>query len=145
MSERNDLRALNKQAIRETLAGYAIAAEHMERERIERLRATTAEESRAIYAQLVNLHQQWVTGLKASEQEGLRRLEEWRLQTKLAVRQAFDRIAYQRIVVSANDDAAWEIGSAMFGGGPDPSQSCRRTRSRFTRYRGRDHSTGLTA
>jgi hypothetical protein len=96
MTERDELRALNKQAIRETLAGYAVASEYIERERIERLRAMTAEESRAIYAQLIDLHQQWLAGLKESDKEGLQRLEEWRLQTKLAVRQAFHKIAHAR-------------------------------------------------
>ncbi len=44
---------LDKQRIRETLEGYAVANELIERERIERLQRMTPEEARRIFADLV--------------------------------------------------------------------------------------------
>jgi hypothetical protein len=53
----------------------------------------TPEESTAIYADLVALHQQWIQGLTEADQAGLRRLEAWQLETKIRVRKAFEKVA----------------------------------------------------
>lgn len=82
--------AQNKQLIRETIAGYAAAAEVIEQERIERLRQITDEESRADYAMLLSFHRLFKN---ESDKEGLERLEQWRLQEKIAVRQVFEKTA----------------------------------------------------
>lgn len=50
MTDPATIAARNRQLIRETIAGYAAAAEVIEQERIERLRQITDEESRADYA-----------------------------------------------------------------------------------------------
>ncbi len=80
----------NKQRVRETIAGYAAAAEYIEQERIERLRRLTDEEARADYAALVNFHKSFKND---RDEEGLKRLEAWRLQEKIALRQAFEKVA----------------------------------------------------
>lgn len=80
----------NKRLIRETIAGYAAAAEIIEQERIERLRRMTDEEARADYAALVKFHRLFNN---ESDPAGLKRLEEWRLQEKIALRQAFETVA----------------------------------------------------
>jgi hypothetical protein len=84
---------LDKQQILETLEGYAIANELIERERIERLKQMTPEEARATFADLVATYRRLAAANHEPNDEGLRRLELWRLQTKIAARQAFDRIA----------------------------------------------------
>jgi len=84
---------LDKQAMREALAGYVTAAEVIEQERIERLRRMTPEESLRDYAALVVFHWRWLQALSEIEQEGLRRLEQRRLEEKLAVRRAFEKVA----------------------------------------------------
>jgi hypothetical protein len=73
-----------KAAVCETIAGYAQAAAVIERERMERLARMTAEEAQAIY-----------DGLCASWQQtdDLERLEQWRLETLLAVREAIARLS----------------------------------------------------
>lgn len=50
MDDPKALALANKQLIREAIAGYAVAAEYIERERIERLCRMTPEQSRADYA-----------------------------------------------------------------------------------------------
>jgi len=90
MTDPATIAARNKQLIHETIAGYAAAAEVIEQERIERLRQITDEESRADYAILVNFHREYLSHLTEKEQEGLRRLEEKRLQEKIALRHAFE-------------------------------------------------------
>ncbi len=75
------------------IAGYAVAAEYIEQERIERLRRMTDEEARADYAALVNFHRQFKND---ADKEGLKRLEEWRLQEKIAMRRAFEKVARAR-------------------------------------------------
>ena len=73
--------------MRETLSGYARAAAVVERERMERLARMTPEEARAIYDDLCRC---WVTWGKA---HALGRLEQWRLETLLAVREAVARLS----------------------------------------------------
>jgi len=69
-------------AVREILSGYAQAAAVIERERMERLARMTPEEARAIYDDLCR---SWATWGKGHD---LGRLEQWRLETLLAVREA---------------------------------------------------------
>lgn len=83
----------NKQLIRETIVGYAVAAEFIEQERIDRLRRITPEESKADYGMLVDFHRNYLSRLTDKEKEGLRRLEEWRLREKIVVRQVFENVA----------------------------------------------------
>jgi hypothetical protein len=66
----------------ETLSGYARAAAVMERERMERLARMTPDEARAIYDDLCCSWATW------GQDRELERLEQWRLETLLAVRQA---------------------------------------------------------
>jgi len=73
--------------VRETLSGYAQAAAVVERERMERLAWMTPAETRAIYDDLCR---SWSTWGKAQD---LERLEQWRLETLLAVREAMARLA----------------------------------------------------
>lgn len=93
MSKWSNSQDLDKQAIREALAGYAAAAEVIERERIQCLRQMTPEESRRIYADLVAFHQHWKETLSDSDREGLERLAQHRLEEKLALRRALDKVA----------------------------------------------------
>jgi len=74
-------------AVREALSGYARAAAVVERERMERLAQMTPEEARAIYDDLCR---SWATWGQARD---LKRLEQWRLETLLAVREAMDRLS----------------------------------------------------
>ena len=75
-------------AVRETLSGYAKAAAFVERERMERLVRMTPEEARAIYDDLCR---SWVTWGRARD---LERLEQWRLETLLAVREAMAHLSH---------------------------------------------------
>ena len=68
--------------VRETISGYARAAAVMERERMERLARMTPEEARAIYDDLCRSWATW------GRDRDLERLEQWRLETLLAVREA---------------------------------------------------------
>lgn len=82
--------AQHKHILREMLAGYAVMNEVIEQERIERLRKMTPEQSWDEYKSLW----QWYQTLKRDDDpEGLRRLEDWRLQGKFAMRQAFEVVA----------------------------------------------------
>lgn len=83
----------NKQLIRQTLAGYAAAAEIIEQERIKRLRQMKVEESRAEYAALIAFHQ---AHQNDADGEGLERLEKWRLEEKIAMRRLFEMVARGR-------------------------------------------------
>ena len=81
---------MNEQ-VAETLAGYARAAEFLEKERRERLSKLTVEESRAIFAELVESGD----SMPVSDEDA-QRLLRWRLETKIAVRRAFRRLAQAR-------------------------------------------------
>ena len=74
--------------IAEMVRGYARADVFMERERMARLAAMTPEESRAIFDELTAA---W--DAVADNETGLERLAEWRLETVLAVRAAFQKMA----------------------------------------------------
>jgi hypothetical protein len=74
-------------AVRETLSGYARAAAVTERERMERLARMTPEEAHAVYDDLC---QSWSA---QRDTQDLERLERWRLETLLAVRDAMARLS----------------------------------------------------
>ncbi len=76
-----------RDAVRETLSGYAQAAAFVERERMERLARMTPEEARAIYDDLCRSWAFW------GRDRDLERLERWRLETLLAVREAMACLA----------------------------------------------------
>jgi hypothetical protein len=88
------IRFKEQQAIvRETLSGYAYAADIVEQERMERLARMTPEEARAIYEDLCH------TGMAQRQRmtkEELERLEQWRLETLLSVRDAMARMWVKR-------------------------------------------------
>jgi len=86
-----------KQLIRETLAGYAAANEYLEQERKERLAHLTPEKARAM-ADAVNAC--WKP-LDMND-PGVRRMEEWRLETKLKVRRAFYKLAQAQGLIPAS-------------------------------------------
>ena len=74
-------------AVRETLSGYARAAAVTEREWMERLARMTPEEAHAVYDDLC---QSWSAWRNAQD---LERLEQWQLETLLAVREAMARLS----------------------------------------------------
>jgi hypothetical protein len=76
---------MDKSVIRETLAGYAYTSDLIERERM------TSEEARCIWQDLVA---SWEVSLQPTE--GLDRLDLWRVETLVAVRQAFEKSAHAR-------------------------------------------------
>lgn len=90
MTDPSEMTLNNKQLLREMLAGYDVANEVIEQERIERLRQITDEESRANYAMLLSFHRLFKN---EPDKEGLERLEQWRLQEKIAMRQIFEKAA----------------------------------------------------
>ncbi|MGH2545113.1 MAG: hypothetical protein ACRDIB_20170 [Ardenticatenaceae bacterium] len=81
---------MNEQVV-EVLKGYARANEFIELERQERLARMTPEEARTIGDDLV---ESWER--VASNKHGLERLDSWRIETKVAVRQAFRQLAEAR-------------------------------------------------
>jgi len=76
--------------VRETLSGYVRAAAVVERERMERLARMTPEEARPIYDDLCR---SWATWGQTSAEDALERLEQWRLETLIAVREAMACLA----------------------------------------------------
>lgn len=88
-------RKLDPVVLREALAGYAIANEFMEAELIQQLASMTDDEARAIDR---DLYAFWA-GLPAWTREGLERLEPLQLESLLAARQAFERMAKARGVL----------------------------------------------
>jgi hypothetical protein len=74
--------------ITEILRGYARATAFIEQERRARLASMTSEESKAIFNELVA---GWEA--VAAREQGLERLDSWRLETILAVRAAFTKLA----------------------------------------------------
>jgi hypothetical protein len=71
--------------------GLARADAFIETERMQRLARLTPEEARAQFTELV---ESWED--QAAQEVGLERLTEWRLETKLAVRQSFMRLFQAR-------------------------------------------------
>ena len=77
-------------AVRETLSGYTRAAAVMEQERMACLARMTPEEARAIYDDLCRSWAVW------GQERGLERLERFRLETLLAVREAMARLSRRK-------------------------------------------------
>ena len=74
--------------IAQMVEGYARADAFIEQERMDRLARLTPEEARAEFDALV---ESWEA--RPVKGEGLERLEMWRVETLIAVRQAFERLA----------------------------------------------------
>ena len=81
------LMAIDKRAI-EFIDGYARANAFTEQERMDRLARLTPEQARA---QWDDLTEGWEA--LPDKGEGLERLEMWRVETLIAVRRAFERMA----------------------------------------------------
>ncbi len=81
----------NKQLIRETIAGYAAAAEIIEQERIERLPELTVQQSWAEFESLVEFGQRLQGDPASLEVFELRRVE-----GHVRMRQIFDKLARAR-------------------------------------------------
>jgi hypothetical protein len=77
--------------INETLAGYARADEFLRQERMERLSKMTTEESRSIFAELVESASTFPLSDNAAEN-----MLQWRLSTIVAVRRVFMQLAQVR-------------------------------------------------
>ena len=82
---------MDETVIREALAGYAVANEVIEGEHVARLQRMTLDEARVIWRDLVT---SWETSPQTTE--GLERLAMWRVETLVAVRQAFEKAAHAR-------------------------------------------------
>lgn len=77
------------ETIIEVLNGYARANEYLEEERRQRLAHLTPEQSRRIFAELVEAWQRQPQSITGDRQ----RLDTWRLETLVAVRKAFRQLA----------------------------------------------------
>jgi hypothetical protein len=87
-----------KEQIAEMLRGYARADEFLEQERMERLSRLSTEESYAIFLDLME------HGRKTLSKDPLpERMLAWRLETKIAVRRAFRRLAEQQGLITNNE------------------------------------------
>lgn len=86
------MKTLNAVVIREALAGYAVANEVIEAERREGLATMTDEEARDIDRQL---YASWQS-LPDWARVGLERLDLFQLESLLAMRRAFQRMAESR-------------------------------------------------
>lgn len=82
---------LERAVLLESLAGHAAANEVIAQERAERLARLAPGEALEMAR---DLEASWEVTLSA--QEGLDRLELWRLETKLKVRRAFEAMARER-------------------------------------------------
>lgn len=74
--------------VAEMLRGYARASEFLEQERIERLARLSTEESWAIFLDLMERGRRSLAGEHLPDQ-----MQAWQLETKIAVRRAFRRLA----------------------------------------------------
>jgi len=88
MDDPKALALANKQLIREAIAGYAVAAEYIEREKVEWLQRLTVAESWATFQGLVAFGQQ-LQGDPAT----LQVFEPRRIQDHLYMRQVFEKLA----------------------------------------------------
>jgi hypothetical protein len=82
---------IDRHEVRETLAGYGRANDVMDEERAEWLRNLTVEEAFRIYEDLCETAERFP--LSADEAESL---HQWRMETLLAMRRAFDAVARKR-------------------------------------------------
>jgi hypothetical protein len=87
MENRSDHTIIRK-ILRETLTGYANAAEVIERERAERLASLTPEQALDMAR---DLEASWEAS--AAAHEGIERPEQWRLETTLKLGHAFEAMA----------------------------------------------------
>ncbi len=83
-----EARVIDKRVIREALAGYAIAAEVIEQERIEQLRRMTPQESWQVFAVLLERGRSFV-----GDHHSLEVFEAARLDNLLFIRRVFERLA----------------------------------------------------
>lgn len=88
MTETVDTSKLDKNVIRETLAGYAVAAEVIEQERVEQLRQMSPQESWRIFAVLLERGRAFM-----GDHTSLEVFETARLDNLLFVRNVFERLA----------------------------------------------------
>lgn len=88
MSESARPADLDRKVIRETLAGYAVAAEVIEQERIEQLRRMTPQESWQIFAVLLERGRAFI-----GDHTSLEVFDAGRLDSLLFVRSVFDKLA----------------------------------------------------
>jgi len=88
MADEIKLPAIDVKAVRETLAGYAIAAEYVERERVERLRRMSAQESWSIFIGLVEAGRSLL-----GDRSTLGVFEPERIANLLFVRKTLDKLA----------------------------------------------------
>jgi hypothetical protein len=77
--------------VADILQGYARAAEFQEKERMERLARLSTEESWTIYTDLV---ESWYHS--PANDDTINRLLSWRLETMIAVRQTFKKLAQSK-------------------------------------------------
>lgn len=85
---------IDRQQIAEMIRAYGRAAPELEAERLRWLAQLTPQESRVIYE---SLYEAWERGGHRAGGDWTT-LNRWRLETKLAVRQAFARLAASRSV-----------------------------------------------
>ena len=83
---------MDRQQIAEMIRAYGRAAPVLEAERLQWLARLTPQEARAIYE---SLYEVWERGGRRAG-GNWRTLDRWRLETKLAVREAFARLAASR-------------------------------------------------
>ncbi len=88
MTEATGTIALNERVIREALAGYAVAAEVIEQQRVEQLRKMTPQESWAIFAVLLERGRDFLGDCASLEVFKAARIE-----NLLFVRGVFERLA----------------------------------------------------
>ncbi|MDW8319218.1 MAG: hypothetical protein RMN53_15410 [Anaerolineae bacterium] len=79
---------LNAQAVREALAGYALADDAIEAERQAALATMTTEEAMAVWRDLMRGFNE-----RPQLQQGLDRLDLWQVEGLLAIRRALDLMA----------------------------------------------------
>ncbi|CBE69992.1 protein of unknown function [Candidatus Methylomirabilis oxygeniifera] len=84
--------AANRQQIAEMIRAYGRATPVLEEERLRWLTQLTPQEARAIYE---SLYEAWERGGQRGGGDWAT-LDRWRLETKLAVREAFARLAASR-------------------------------------------------
>ena len=82
--------SIDRQQIADMIRAYGRAAPALEAERLQWLAQLTPQEARAIYE---SLYEAWEHGGRGGD---WRTLDRWRLETKLAVREAFARLAASR-------------------------------------------------
>jgi hypothetical protein len=91
MNDPKDIALRNKQLIRETIAGYAAAAEIIEQERIERLPKLTLQESWAEFESLAEFGRRL-----QGDPDSLRIFNTQRIEDHVYVRQVFEKLARSR-------------------------------------------------